>query len=206
MRSTTWLLAIAPFVTASCLATGEGDDADGEGAFSISVSAADTALVLDLVNYPRIDVAALDADAGLDARAATNIIAYRNGADARSPSGDDNRFDTLAELDAVKYVGDAALTKLIAFAKVHPVPASITIETVPMQGWQHEAIVWGVNHATLAELDDGLDARASRNLIERRPYATIDQVAAVPYVGAVVLHGLRAESILWWNRLIAAPT
>jgi len=201
----TWLLALAPFATASCLATGEGDDADGEGAFSISVSAAEAARILDLVNYPGVTTAMLDDDAGLDVRAAVGIIAHRDGRDAVATTWDDDRFDSLAELDAIKWVGDAALTRLSAFAAVHAVPPSVTIETVVFQGWHTEAIVWGVNHATLAELDDGLESRAAHDLIAGAPFTSLEQIAAVPYVGPAVLRGLRAESPLWWRRMPHDP-
>jgi hypothetical protein len=203
MRNAASLLLIAPLSTA-CLATGE-DDADGDGAFSISVSAADTALVLDLVNYPLVDLAMLDDDAALDARAAKAIVAHRSGHDGSSMTWDDNWFDNLAELDAVAYVGDSALTKLIAFAHAHPVPPSVTLEGVTYKGWQAEATVWGVNQATFEELDDGLDSRAATALLERRPFANLDAVAAAPYVGSAVLRGLRAESILWWREMVSAP-
>lgn len=201
MRFAAWLLAIAPIATTSaCLASGEGDD-DGEGAFSISVSAADTALVLDLVNYPRTDAATLDGPAGLDARAAAAIVAYRDGGDRLAISPDDNLFDSLAELDAVKYVGDSALTKLIAYAQAHPAPATVTVETVTFSGWEAEAVVWGASHATAAELDDFLDSRAAIALAGRAPYTTIAQVAAVAYVGPSALRLLQAHAPAWWRAL-----
>jgi hypothetical protein len=205
VRIAACLLALAPFATASCLATGE-DDAEGDGAFSISVSAADTALVLDLVNYPRVDLAMLDDDAGLDARAAKAIIAHRNGLDTSAMTWDDDWYETLAELDAISYVGDSALTKLIAFAHAHPVPPSVTIEGVTFKGWQAEATVWGLNNqATFEELDRGLDARAATSLIDNRPYASLDAVGAAPYVGSAVLRGLRAHSPLWWGAMDTTP-
>ena len=69
----------------------------------------DALAVLALVNSA--DVATLHDGAGLDARAASNIVAYRL---------DDEQFDTLKELDAVPYVGPAAFAKLLAYAKAHP--------------------------------------------------------------------------------------
>jgi hypothetical protein len=196
----TWLLAIAPF-TASCLATGEGDD-DGEGAFSISVSAADTALVLDLVNYPGVTVELLDGEAGIEARAATTIIGHRDGGDNVPLTGDDDPYDSLAELDAIRFVGDATLRKLIAFAHAHAVPASQTVETVAFTGWQAEAVTWGVAHATFAELDVGMDARAARGLVDRAgTLATLDAIAAVPYVGPSVLTWLRGQAPTWWTKM-----
>lgn len=53
---------------------------------------------------------------GLDRRAAENIVAYRVGDDGIAGTSDDERFDTLAELDAVPYVGPVAFRKLLAYA------------------------------------------------------------------------------------------
>jgi DNA uptake protein ComE-like DNA-binding protein len=61
-------------------------------------------------------LATLDVDAALDQRAAANIIAHRLGPDHQSGTGDDDPFDDLDELDAVKYVGMSTLDKLLAYA------------------------------------------------------------------------------------------
>jgi hypothetical protein len=70
--------------------------------------------LLALANAAELDE--LDDAAALDARAARNIIEHRAGADAILDTGDDDLFDTFAELDAVKYVGPSALTKLLHYA------------------------------------------------------------------------------------------
>ena len=200
MRTPAWLLLLP-----ACLATGDADD-QIDGAFSISVSPRDTALVLDLVNYLRVDVERLDLEAGLDARAAAGIVAHRNGPDAIAGTADDDPFDTLTELDAVRWVGDSALTKLLSFARTYPVPASLAVEGVAFQGWQTESVVWGVNQATFAELDDGLDARAARALVDGAPFASLDQIAAAPYVGAAALASLRAKAPAWWQEMVGSPS
>lgn len=58
----------------------------------------------------------LDVDAELSALTAENIIAYRKGPDGQPGTSDDERFDTLAELDAVPYVGPVAFQKLLDHA------------------------------------------------------------------------------------------
>ncbi|MCA9622102.1 MAG: hypothetical protein KC731_23925, partial [Myxococcales bacterium] len=58
----------------------------------------------------------LDDEVGLDKRAAENIIAHRDGADALPETSDDDLFESIAELDAVPYVGDTALALLAAYA------------------------------------------------------------------------------------------
>lgn len=71
--------------------------------------------VLKLVNAASKEI--LDVDAALDRRAAENIVYYRNGDDGSSGTGDDETFDTLAELDAIPYVGPSAFARLVEYAR-----------------------------------------------------------------------------------------
>ncbi len=72
--------------------------------------------VLALVNDLSVGFVELDIDASLNARTAANIIAYRNGDDELPATADDNPFDSIAELDAVSWVGPSALRDLLAYA------------------------------------------------------------------------------------------
>ncbi|NMC70558.1 MAG: bifunctional metallophosphatase/5'-nucleotidase [Myxococcales bacterium] len=58
------------------------------------------------------DLATLRASVGLDPRAAEALLAYRAGPDAVEGTADDERFDSLAELDAVRWVGPRAFARL----------------------------------------------------------------------------------------------
>lgn len=60
--------------------------------------------------------AQLDKDVALSSRAATNIVAHRDGVDHVHGTADDDPFDTIAELDAVPYVGPVAFAHLVAYA------------------------------------------------------------------------------------------
>lgn len=97
------------------------DKADGSIA-----DAREAAAVLAFVNGA--DLPTLDDEVGLDARAAKNIVAHRDGPDAARGTADDDRFDTLEELDAVKYVGAASFTALLSWVRdeglVAPPPGS----------------------------------------------------------------------------------
>lgn len=96
---------------------GRDDDflADGKAdTGGISEDDARAAAVLRVVNEAEVE--ALDVDAGLDSRAAEGIAAHRAGADGQLGTGDDDLFDSLAELDAVPYVGRRAFAKLLAYA------------------------------------------------------------------------------------------
>jgi len=76
------------------------------------------AAVLALVNDPAVGFEELDVEAKLNATAAANIIAHRDGPDGQPGTADDNLFDGpgLDELDAVSGVGPAALSALLAYA------------------------------------------------------------------------------------------
>ncbi|MBL8914586.1 MAG: proprotein convertase P-domain-containing protein [Archangium sp.] len=205
------LLVAALFVSA-CGAdvafVDEGDFADGASDFALSVSTADTAELLAFVNHPTTTLTVLDGSVGLDVRAAKAILAHRDGADAVLGTADDDLFGSLSELDAVSYVGDAALKKLVAWALAHPVAKSETVEGVAFTSEQVSAVIWGVNQSTSDELDDGLqlETRAASNLLTKRPYASIAQMGAVSYVGAAALTKLRDYAPVWAAKRAGAVT
>ncbi|MBC7977255.1 MAG: hypothetical protein H7138_19945 [Myxococcales bacterium] len=128
MRTDTQRLVALLTVLALAGCSGSGGDEAGDsehGVFAsgkadggIDPSSAEARAVLALVNDPAVDVDLLDDDARLNARAAAAIIEHRDGADGE-PSDDDDRFDDLAELDAVPFVGQTALTALLSYAIEH---------------------------------------------------------------------------------------
>jgi hypothetical protein len=83
---------------------------------------------------------------GLAAAAANNIDAYRLGDDGVAGDGDDGTFETLAELDAVPYVGPTAFKKLLAYAtslgwvstpaKPTPPDSSVPTPAQCLDGWR----------------------------------------------------------------------
>src|SRR5262245_21969665 len=108
------LLSALALIVPAC-AAGDADVEDGENdsasgkADSMVEGSAEARAVLALVNDPGVDFDELDVDAGLSSRVARNIVTKRDGADAAPGTADDDKFDTLAELDAVPYVGSATL-------------------------------------------------------------------------------------------------
>ena len=198
-------LIVLPLLLAACV--GE-DPASGRSQVAVSMSTAEAAAVLALVNYPGTTADVLDRKVGLDRRAAESIVAHRSGTDGVTPNDDDNLFDDLTELDAVAWVGDTAFGKLRSYALAHPVPADEAVEGVLFRGWQSQAVVWGVNHATVAELDvdAALDARAAANLVAHAPYANVAAMGQVVNVGPAALAALRGRATIWWNRMTSTPT
>jgi hypothetical protein len=77
--------------------------------------------VLDVANTVDFDtfVGEPPQGVGLAPEAADHILAYRAGDDGEHGTADDRRFQSLAELDAIDFVGPIALDRLLAFAWSH---------------------------------------------------------------------------------------
>jgi len=108
----------------ACAANGDtGDGADdaflsaGKSDSNITDGSPEALGVLRVAN--ELSRAQLDDDVGLTSTAAKSIDAYRLGPDATANTADDRTFHTLAELDAVKYVGPVAFQHLLAYAQAH---------------------------------------------------------------------------------------
>jgi DNA uptake protein ComE-like DNA-binding protein len=187
----------------SIAACSSGDPEVVPSTYAAGLSAGDAAAVIALVDYPGTTLEVLDSAVGLDARAAHGLVARRNGSDGLCPSADDVPFTTLAQIDDVPYVGDAAFRSLYAYAAAHPAPQGETVETVTFAGWESEAVVWGVNQASAAELDALLDGRAASALFARRPFANVTAMGPVSYVGASALGALRGNATAWWSAMHA---
>jgi DNA uptake protein ComE-like DNA-binding protein len=187
---------ISVLVLAGCAVSGDVDDRDD--VITQELAAADAARVLDLVNYPGVDQDGLDHAVGLDARAARGIATHRAGPDGRFPSNDDRTFTTLAELDAVPYVGDVAFAKLADYAQANPAPSSEYHEGVAFRGWEAEIVLWGANSVPIGVLNGLLDNRAAANIVAARPLASLAELAAVPLVGTSALRAMRGQSTPWW--------
>jgi phosphatidylserine/phosphatidylglycerophosphate/cardiolipin synthase-like enzyme len=187
-------LVIGPI---GCGAPAPGEESwDATSSSAVAEGSPEAQAVLALVNDASVDVAELDDGAGLDGRAADGIIAHRNGADGVVASADDDAFDTIAELDAVPYVGASALDKLLAYAKAHGYmpgsegPSAEDIDCAALALANDAA-------ATVAVLDEavGLDRRAAENIVAGRPFATLAEVDAVAYVGAAAMTTLREYAV-----------
>jgi hypothetical protein len=199
------LLSVVLLSASACAVEAPPSEATSRGAADLSEGEA--AALLAFVNYPGTTRALLDDTVGLDSRAAENIVRHRDGADAEVLNADDDPFDDVAELDAVSYVGESALAKLAEYAAAHPAPMGEVVEGVTFSGWETEAVIWGVNHATVAELDldVGLDSRAAENLVAGAPYASITNMGPIGYVGPAALVSLKTHARSWWLSSQGSP-
>lgn len=152
----------------------------------------DASGVLAFLNDPSTTLTLLDIDVALDRRAATNLVNHRDGGDP---------FDTIAEVDAVAYVGDSALAAILAYATAHGwVPEGDeyygTVEGVAFTWEEALATVVVANTAALGVLDDdvALDSRAANAIVAQRPFVDVHDLATASYVGASALDKLRVWS------------
>lgn len=90
---------------------------DGKADGGIDEGSPEALGVLALVNDSTISSAKLKTDAHITARVAGNITKHRDGADGQPGTADDDKYATLAELDAIPYVGPATLNALLDLAR-----------------------------------------------------------------------------------------
>ncbi|MBN1771227.1 MAG: 5'-nucleotidase C-terminal domain-containing protein [Deltaproteobacteria bacterium] len=85
--------------------------ADGSGVEEGTATACGVLRLADTADLVR-----LRATVGLDRRAAEALLAYRAGPDGVEGTSDDERFDSLAELDAVRWIGPHSFARLLGHA------------------------------------------------------------------------------------------
>lgn len=144
----------------------------------------------------------LDDVVRLDARAAAGLIHHRNGPDGRHGTYDDNRFDTVAEVDDVRYVGPRTLEILTAWVNDNGWVATgddlvSWFDGVPFTAIEAEATLRFVNGATADRLDHdlGLDSRAVASILDAQPVPSIGQLADLYYVGQTALQTLKGTAM-----------
>lgn len=189
-------LAIAPTLVVGCDAEPIEDE---DATLRQSIAPENAQRILDLVNDPATDAAFLDHEVQLRSNAAQNIIETRNGFDGVYPSEDDVQFMSLEDLDAVPYVGDFALQTMENWVIANPGPEMELVEGVQFTGAEAQAVIWGVNQASVAELDDevGLSGTAAQNLFDGGPYDTVTDMGPVSYIGPSALTKLRDHAPVW---------
>lgn len=147
--------------------------------------------VLAFLNDASTTLAVLDDQVPLDRRAAENLIAARP-------------FRTVAEVDAVKYVGPKSLDRLIAYARTNGfVPNGDDVlgsyDGVTFTVDQATAVLRLVNEESDGVLrgEVGLDSRAIRSILEARPVESMPHLAGLYWVGTRGLERLRDHVDRW---------
>ncbi len=150
--------------------------ADGSVPDEGSVLALAVLRVANELSYEELDDSTSDGGVGLDRRAAQGIVERRAGLDGSEPTADDTPFETLAQLDAVPYVGPRALSRLLAYAQAGGYVQDPDIDPQTevfgiAEGSQTAADILAlVNGQTSAFLDDEvrLSNRAANNIVAHR--------------------------------------
>ncbi len=187
MRNALLLVAIASLTTAACV-----EDEIGVTAQDVAGTPDELAL-LRFLNDASTTVAVLDQQVPLDSRAARGLVAHRDGRDGVFGTSDDDRFDSAAEVDAVTYVGPAAMTALTTFAVaggwVHDDEVFGTFDGVAFTVAESRAAVTLVNTASADVLKTsvGLDPRAVTSIVAARPIATMTALSKLYYVGTAMM-------------------
>jgi hypothetical protein len=140
----------------------------------------------------------LDNDVPLDKRSAANLIDYRDGADATWGTRDDNLYTDIDEVDDVRWVGPAALDRLVKYVVdegLVPVDDDYlgTWDGVSFTVAEAEAVVELANTAGPNTLDDNiaLDSRAANSIVDARPVSSVYEISGLYYVGASALTKLK---------------
>jgi phosphatidylserine/phosphatidylglycerophosphate/cardiolipin synthase-like enzyme len=120
-RSLASAVALGFVLSTGALACGAAaaEDDDGSAESAYTEGSLEARAILGLVNDPVTNSERLLGDVRITTRASANILAHRDGADGKAGTRDDDRFDTLKELDDISYVGPATLKSLYEYAKSH---------------------------------------------------------------------------------------
>ena len=171
-------------LASSCGSENLFDAQSHEQSQAIAFEDAQSRALLAFVNDAQTSVSILDHDAGIDSRAANNIVRRREQSGA---------FENIAALDAVSYVGKRALELMLDYALAHGYGGEVSVDE------SERALLALVNDLTLDVdfFDDtvGIDSRAAQNIIAERPFANEAALDAVSYVGKSVLARLRAFAL-----------
>lgn len=145
--------------------------------------------MLSFVNGPDATVEVLDREVGLDVRAARSIVGFVRGPDGLHGTADDRELSSIAQLDALSWVGEAALLAIDRYATPRYGLQDLVLEGVHFSAAEAALTVAVCNDARLDAT--GLSGLARLKLSEGRPHVNLVSVASTPQVGPAALLALR---------------
>lgn len=161
--------------------------------------------ILDFLNDCDTTFDLLDVDVGLDSDAARNLVDTRDGADSTCGTGDDATYGTLDAVADVSQVGDQTILAILAWLQGGSDSGTGggddgEWEGVPFSDEEATAVLEIANDASydVLDVDVGLAADEAANIVDARPIADMDALAAVPQVGASALQKLK-DFIPQWD-------
>ena len=187
------VVGLAAVLFGGCVSYDEVDAIDASAEGLIPAGSLEEYGMLRFLNGPEATLSILDDAMALDSRAATNIFNHVNGPDGLLHTADDDPIGSIYELDAISWVGPATMDQMLLWLYDNDRIPSMTIEGVNLTEGEAADMVLIANTATTDELDidAALDSRAVQAIIAARNIATINALAAVPYVGTVAMGKLR---------------
>lgn len=155
--------------------------------------------VLAVLNDRSTTVATLDYEAHVETRAAHNLIAWRAGPDGVENTADDRRFLTLAQVDAVPYVGPGAISDIEVFARATgrvevPLDAFVgRFDTVDFNLAEARRALKAANTESATTLQNvyGISALNVQNLVAARPIANMVRLERINTVDADAIQRLK---------------
>ena len=158
--------------------------------------------LLDFLNSPETHFEVLDVEVGLDRRAAGNLIGHRDGGDNEFGTTDDDLFNSIDEVDSVRWVGPSALHKLAHYAAyLGFVPAGGdylgTWDNVTFSVDEAQITLEWINGVEAWILDEalGLDARAVDSILEAGRLRSIAELSELYYVGESALRTVKGAAL-----------
>lgn len=184
------------------------DEAAGTITHNLTDGSPDAVGLLAFLNDEQTGFETLDIDARLDKRSAAGLIHHRNGPDGEFGTWDDNRFDSIDEVDAVKWVGSKTILRLLAYAgDLGYVPQADDLlgvyDRVAFTVSQADDVLNFANAVSFEGLDAILNVRAARSIVAGRPFASLSELAAARYVGNRALSDLKAAAAKELNSIQA---
>jgi len=175
------------------------DELEGSISHNLTNGSADAVGLLNFLNDETTTFEVLDIDARLDKRSARGLVHHRNGPDGILGTWDDNRFDSVDEVDAVKWVGVKTIGRILNYATdlgFIPVAGDIlgVYDRVSFTVLEADAVLELANGLGFDALDAFLNVRAVRSIVEGRPYASVEDLAAARYDGRSALSRLTAQA------------
>ncbi len=160
--------------------------------------------ILEFLNHPLTDELVLDQEVGLDKRAASNLIAHRNGPDGLVDTDDDNLFNSIAEVDGVYWVGPTALDSLAAYIESEAWTRA-PHQTLGVYDGVHFTVSEGrktvelANVASRPELVDiiGLSDMTADMLMKLRPFTTMAGLSKVYGIDDAAMIKLKVSALEW---------
>jgi hypothetical protein len=159
---------------------------------------------LDFLNHVSTTYEVLNTKVGLSTTISNNIINHRNGSDKIFGTSDDNPYDSIAELDAVPYVGATTITTIKTYADkwtppVDPNPDKKLLDFVNHPSTGKDVLIKAGLTSVAAgyviqhrDGPDGLPKTADDNL-----YDTKAELSTVPYVDASSITKLVTYAATW---------